>query len=76
MIHCGTVFSSGTYRPYIALMTYTIANIKGSVGKTTTAVYLAALAALHTQTILIDSGSPRLGFGVPGERPVDVSFGR
>ncbi len=36
-------------------MICTIANVKGGVGKTTTAVYLSAVSALHRPTILVDS---------------------
>lgn len=52
-------------------MIYTIANVKGGVGKTTAAVYLAAVAAMHNPTILIDSDPQGSAFEWLAERPRD-----
>lgn len=71
MILYGTFFTSGTYRLYTVLMIYTVANVKGGVGKTTTAVYLAAVAALHTPTVLLDADPQGSAAEWLGERPID-----
>lgn len=52
-------------------MVITIANVKGGVGKTTTAVYLAAVATMHGQTVLIDSDPQGSASEWLGERPTD-----
>ena len=51
-------------------MIYTIANVKGGVGKTTTAVYLAAVSALHHPTVLVDSDPQGSASEWLGEQPV------
>ena len=56
---------------YTVLMIYTIANVKGGVGKTTTAVYLAAVSALHTPTVLVDSDPQGSAAEWLAERPID-----
>ena len=52
-------------------MIISIANVKGGVGKTTTAVYLAAVAAIHRSTILVDSDPQGSAFEWFAERPID-----
>ncbi len=52
-------------------MIISIAKVKGGVGKTTTAVYLAAVAAMHNPTILVDSDPQGSAFEWLAERPMD-----
>ncbi len=52
-------------------MIITIANVKGEVGKTTSAVYLASVSALHNPTILVDSDPQRSASEWLAERPID-----
>ena len=56
-------------------MKITVANVKGGVGKTTTAMFLAAGLARHGRTLLVDAErqrTPLVGAGrgpaVPGHR--------
>ncbi len=49
---------------------FTIANVKGGVGKTTTAVYLDAVAAIHHPTTLINADPLGSAFEWIAERPV------
>lgn len=51
-------------------MIYTIANVKGGVGKTTSAVYLSAVAAMHELTVLIDADPQGSASEWLGERSI------
>lgn len=51
-------------------MIYTVGNVKGGVGKTTTAVYLSAVAGLHEQRLLIDADPQGSAAEWLAERPI------
>lgn len=55
-------------------MIVTVASFKGGVGKTTTAVHLAAYLQGHAKTLLIDADPNRsaLGWAARGELPIPV----
>ena len=64
MILCGTAFTAGTHDHHHRKR-------NGGVGKTTSVVYLAAVAAMHDSTILVDSDPQGSAFEWLAERPID-----